>query len=132
MYFVLGQKCAGEARAIIQSVDGFRGCEAWLRLFRKYIARTLALEVLVLGEACAPPKMKDLMDIEVGIDRWEAKGKVLQSQFNQEIGNNMEVTIFSSMMPHELKDFILQILAGKIQYNDLKQAGRSVQPTNWH
>ena len=83
-----------------------RGIEAWEKLHRKYNPRTMARGVRLLAEAVGPSKVKELREVGSAVNRWEEKLKVLESQFGEEIGENMRIAIFTNMLPAAVQDHI--------------------------
>ena len=83
LYDILCQVCTSEALSVIKAVEDCEGISAWQKLFRKYNPKTMARGIRLLCEVTSPPKVKELKDIEVDLNKWEEKLKILGTQFDE-------------------------------------------------
>ena len=126
LYDALCQFCTGEALSVIKSVDDMQGMRAWQKLFKKYNPKTMARGVRLLGEVTSPPKVKELRDIEVDVNRWEEKCKTLSTQFKEDLSNNMKIAVFTNMMPISIQDYIYTHVDSEATYESVKDKVRAV------
>lgn len=120
LYDILCQHCKGEALGVVRATKDMRGFEAWQKLHRKYNPRTMARGVRLLAEAVGPNKVKELRDVETAVHKWEEKLKVLESQFGEEIGENMRIAIFTNMLPAAVQDHIYTTIVKGTKYDELR------------
>ena len=120
LYDLLCQFCVGEALGIVKATTDMHGFEAWQKLHRKYNPRTMARGVRLLGEVVSPPAIKELTEIETQVNRWEDRVKMLHSQFNEELSNNMRIAVFTNMMPGPVQDYIYSHVEKDVRYDELR------------
>ena len=120
LYDVLCQFCRGEALSIVKSASDMRGFEAWQKLHAKYNPRTMARAVRMLGEVVGPARVKELADIQTAVNRWEEKVRILNSQFDEELSNNMKIAIFTNMLPLQIQDHVYTVANKDTKYEELR------------
>lgn len=113
MYDILCQTVSGEAMAIVRSVEDFRGFTAWQKLHQKYNPRTMARAIRLMGEVASPGNVKDLKDVTAAIQKWEGKVKVLQTEFNERMSDQMKIAILTSFLPTVIQDYVYQNVTEK-------------------
>ena len=125
LYDILCQCVSGEAMAIIRSVDDFQGFRAWQTLHLKYNPRTMARAIRMMGEVANPQHVKDVKDVEMALNRWEGKVKILQKEFNEQVGDKMKIAIMTSMLPTVIQDYIYTNITEKTLFGDILEKVRS-------
>ena len=126
LYDVLCQFCRGEALGIVKAAIDMHGFEAWQKLHMKYNPRTMARGVRMLGEVVSPAKVRELQDIQVAVNRWEEKVRILESQFGETLSNNMRMAIFTNMMPVQIQDHIYTTVGKGSKYEEVRDKVQAV------
>ena len=70
--------------------------------------------------------MKDLVNIESEINRWEEKAAILQTQFGEELSNKMKIAVFTNMMPVNIQEHIYSTVEDTTLYNAVKEKVRAM------
>jgi hypothetical protein len=83
LYDILCQSCNGDAKSILMNVQDMHGIRAWQQMYKKYNPRTVARMIQMLGEVTSPPKIKELKDVDMGMNKWEEKQKTLQRELKE-------------------------------------------------
>ena len=106
LYDILCQSCNGDAKSILMNVQDMHGIKSWQQMYKKYNPRTVARMIQMLGEVTSPPKIKELKDVDMGMNRWEEKQKTLQREFKESFTPQMKIAIMTNMMPAAIQEFI--------------------------
>ena len=75
----------------------------------------------MLCEVTSPPKVKELTDIEVDLNKSEEKLKILGTQFDEQFSNGMKIAIFTNMMPAMVQDYVYIHVEKDTPYDTLKE-----------
>eukprot|EP00973_Karenia_brevis_P053834 7478321-Karenia_brevis.AAC.1 len=62
-------------------------------------------------EVVSPKPVKEL-DLAQGIHHWERKVADLKSRYDEDIGGNLKLTVFMSMLPKDYREEILKMGSG--------------------
>ena len=119
IYDLLCQSCSGEALACFRAVDDMRGLTAWQRLYRKFNPKTMARAIRLVGAVTRPPKIKEIMGVEAGLDRWQEHLKVLKRDFAEDFSPTVLAGIATAMMPESIQELVYTNLgSGAVNYEE--------------
>eukprot|EP00973_Karenia_brevis_P033314 4595665-Karenia_brevis.AAC.1 len=62
------------------------------------------------------------MDIVQGVHHWERRVADLKSRYGEEVGGNLKLAVFMSILPKEYKEEILKLGSGdkKLEYDQVR------------
>lgn len=126
LYDIMCQACQGEALSIIRTVDDMKGLEAWAKLYKKFNPRTLARAIRLVGAVTNPPKVKELKDAEMMLDKWEEQAKTLKKDFGETFSDTVRIGIVTAMMPPSIQEYIYTTIGDKIDYDGTIQKIRAI------
>ena len=93
---------------------------AWHKICRKYMPRSLARAVRLMGQVTNPPKIKEIQNVEQSLDKWEQLVKTLHADFNEEFKPLMKLGIVTTMVPATVQELIYQSLGeGDIDFEEI-------------
>ena len=72
-----------------------------------------------MGEVCSPGAVKHAGEVEWAVQRRFAKVKMLERQFNEHIGEKMNIAIITGMMPITIQDHIFQVVSTDTKFDEL-------------
>ena len=124
LYDILAQVCRGSAQATVRAVEGCQGLRAWQRLYRTCNPRTLSRTIQLLGEVTRPPQIKELTDVETGIDNWERNLQKIKKEHAEELSKTLKMAVFTSFMPTVVRDYIYVNVTKDTEYEDLAEKVR--------
>ena len=119
LYDILCQSCNGDAKSILMNVQDMHGIRAWQQMYKKYNPRTVARMIQMLGEVTSPPKIKELKDVDMGMNKWEEKQKTLQREFKENFTPQMKIAIMTNMMPAAIQEFIYTTVNPDMTYEQI-------------
>jgi hypothetical protein len=108
LYDLLCTVVKGDGLLILKSVEEFNGFQAWNKLHSKFNPRTTARAIRLLAEICSPGTVKHANEVEAAVQKWRAKLKILEHEFEEKIGERLKIAIVTSMMPPYIQDHIFQ------------------------
>ena len=107
LYDLLCQVCAGEAMAVLRSVDDCKGLYAWKKLLEKYRPKTMARQMKLLQEVLSPQKAKDGKEIEARYVQWRERVREERMTFGGlQLDEKAKIAIITSMMPAWIQEYV--------------------------
>ena len=119
LYDILCQACTGEALSVVRSVDDCEGIRAWQRLHNRYNPKTVARMIQMLGEVTSPQKVKELKDIEIALNKWEDKVKIMDKEFKESFKDPIKIAIMTNMMPITVQDYVYTNITKESTYREV-------------
>ena len=119
LYDLLCTVVKDEAMTVVRSEDEFRGFRAWYKLHTKYNPRTMARAVKLMGKVSSPGQVKNVSEVEPALTKWISKVKMLESQFGEKVGDEMKISIMTSMLPLVIQDFVYQNVTRDMLFENL-------------
>ena len=119
LYDVLCTVMKGDALTMLKSVEDCEGFKAWHKIWTKYNPKTMARALRLMGEITSPGAVKHTHEVDAAVQKWVLKVRMLEKQFDENIGNKMKIAIATGMMPMNIQDHIFQVVTGDTIFENL-------------
>jgi hypothetical protein len=119
LYDLLCTVVKGEALMILKGVDEYQGFKAWSKLYAKYNPKTTARAIKLLSEICSPGVVKSAHEVDGAVQRWKSKLRLMEKEFDEKLGERMNIAILTAMMPPHIQDHIFQTVNDSIDFDTM-------------
>jgi hypothetical protein len=119
LYDLLCTVVKGEGWTILKSVEEFYGFKAWQKLQSKYNPRTAARAFELLSDVCSPGAVEGAHEVEAAFATWRAEVRVFEREFDERLGERMNIAIMTSMMPPSVQDHFSQTFDDKTSFQEM-------------
>ncbi len=92
-----------EAFTLVMSIgDEQQGLETWRRLCSRFDPNTSKATSMGLSGIMCPPKLKNISEVQSGIEKWETKLNEYHKKGNDELPQKVLIELMVNMMPEEI------------------------------
>ena len=106
-YAHLVEKTEAEAFEVVRNVPEDNGVEAWRRLCSRYDAKTMGKRIHLTRKCISPPRIKELKQANLLIQRWEDSLRRLSSEYRHDVEKHLKQAVLIEMLPPNLTETIL-------------------------
>ena len=130
LYGVMCSLTGGEANAIVRSIsqrlDAKCGFTAFYALNARFNPKTPARKLQFFAQVVSPAQVKNVREVPMAIEKWEAKHAILVSEYNEKLSEELKAAVLVSLLPNELQDTVYQMQEGEIEYNKVRDKALSL------
>ena len=114
-----------EAQRMVRNEGAGGRCGFWVvrKLVERYSPRTYTKRLKMMMNVLKPPEVKDMKDVPTAVGEWESRVRKLESEYQDQIGEQLKVAVLVSFLPEGLQEKVFELERGRegVEYGEARE-----------